>query len=69
LYYEDYDNPQWIQIAGPGTIGTRGSSFFIQTTAPTNPVAGDIWYDHSDGNTYTYYVDSDSSQWVQFGYR
>jgi hypothetical protein len=69
LYYEDYDNSQWIQIAGPGTVGVRGSTVFVQTTAPTNPVSGDIWYDHSDGATYTYYVDPDSSQWVQFGYR
>jgi hypothetical protein len=67
LYYEDYDNPQWIQIGGPGITVTRGASLFIQTTAPGSPVEGDIWYDSAEGFTYIYYVDLDSSQWIQFG--
>lgn len=67
LYYEDYDNPQWIQIGGPGITVTRGASLFIQTTAPGSPVEGDIWYDSAEGFTYIYYVDVDSSQWIQFG--
>ena len=67
LYYEDYDNPQWIQIAGPGLVGTRGSTLFIGTTAPVNTVEGDLWYDSEEGFTYIYYVDADSSQWIQFG--
>ena len=67
LYYEDYDNPQWIQIAGPGTVGTRGATLFIGTVAPINPVEGDLWYDSEEGFTYLYYVDADSSQWIQFG--
>jgi hypothetical protein len=67
LYYEDYDNPQWIQIGGPGITVTRGASLFIQTTAPSAPVEGDIWYDAAEGFTYLYYVDVDSSQWIQFG--
>jgi len=68
LYYQDYDNDQWIQIAGPGSIGTRGAGFFIQDTAPLGPVSGDIWYDNSEGITYVYYVDPDSSQWIQFAF-
>ena len=67
LYYEDYDNPQWIQIGGPGITVTRGASLFIQTTAPGAPVDGDIWYDSAEGFTYIYYTDVDSSQWIQFG--
>lgn len=67
LYYEDYDNSQWIQIGGPGITVTRGASLFIQSTAPSAPVEGDIWYDATEGFTYLYYVDLDSSQWIQFG--
>jgi len=67
LYYEDLDSPQWIQIGGPGIASARGASLFIQTTAPANPVEGDIWYDSAEGFTYLYYVDADSSQWIQFG--
>jgi hypothetical protein len=67
IYYEDYDNSQWIQFAGPGTVGARGSKFSVQTTTPLIPVSGDVWYDPSSGFTYLYYVDTDSSQWIQFG--
>lgn len=67
IYYEDADTSQWIQTAGPKLISNRNSEFFIQTTPPSSPVDGDIWYDSSEGFTYIYYEDADSSQWVQFG--
>ena len=67
IYYEDIDNAQWVQTAGPDISATRGSDFTIQTTAPSSPVDGDIWYDPAEGFTYIYYEDVDSSQWVQFG--
>ena len=67
IYYEDGDNSQWVQSAGVDVMASRGSDFTIQTTAPANPVDGDIWYDPTEGFTYIYYEDPDSSQWVQFG--
>jgi hypothetical protein len=67
IYYEDADNAQWVQTSGPDLSVTRGSDFTIQTTAPSSPVDGDIWYDPAEGFTYIYYEDVDSSQWVQFG--
>ena len=67
IYYEDGDNSQWVQSAGVDLMASRGSDFTIQTTAPANPVDGDIWYDPTEGFTYIYYEDVDSSQWVQFG--
>ena len=67
LYYEDYDNAQWIQIAGPNSVGAAGGSLTIATTAPGTPVDGDLWYDPTEGFTYIYYRDEDSLQWVQFG--
>jgi len=67
LYYEDYDNAQWIQIAGPNSVGAAGGSLTIATSAPSTPVDGDLWYDPTEGFTYIYYRDVDSSQWVQFG--
>lgn len=36
----------------------------ISPTAPSNPKAGDIWYNSDDGCTYVYYYDGDSYQWV-----
>jgi len=68
LYYEDYDNDQWIQIAGPNMAAARGAGFFVQDATPSSPVSGDIWYDPTEGFTYVYYVDADSSQWIQFGF-
>ena len=67
LYYEDADNAQWIQIAGPNSVGTAGGSLTIASTAPGTPVDGDLWYDPTEGFTYIYYRDEDSSQWIQFG--
>jgi hypothetical protein len=67
LYYEDYDNAQWIQIAGPNAVGTAGGSLTIASSAPGTPVDGDLWYDPTEGFTYIYYRDEDSLQWVQFG--
>lgn len=67
IYYEDGDNSQWVQSAGVDLMASRGSDFTIQTTAPATPVDGDIWYDPTEGFTYIYYEDVDSSQWVQFG--
>jgi len=67
IYYEDGDTNQWIQSSGADIVGARGSNFIIQSTAPGNPADGDVWYDPTNGFTYIYYVDADSSQWVQFG--
>lgn len=67
IYYEDADTSQWVQTSGPGFASFRNSEFFISSTAPVSPVDGDIWYDSSEGFTYIYYEDVDSSQWVQFG--
>ena len=67
IYYEDIDNAQWVQTSGPDVLSARGADFTIQTTAPGSPVDGDIWYDPTEGFTYIYYEDADSSQWVQFG--
>jgi len=67
IYYEDANTSQWIQTAGPGLVALRNSEFFVASTAPSTPVSGDIWYDSSEGFTYIYYEDIDSSQWIQFG--
>jgi len=34
-------------------------------TDPTTPSSGDTWFDTTNGRTYIYYVDVDSSQWVE----
>lgn len=46
------------------TVGGGGASVSISTTPPTSPTEGDLWYSSIIGRTFIYYVDEDSSQWV-----
>lgn len=56
-------------------LSTDGSSLSWQTvvskfsisdgTAPSSPQAGQVWFDSATGNSYIYYNDGTSSQWVQ----
>jgi len=50
---------------GPTGVGR----FTVSETAPTSPtpVQGDVWYNSTNGRSYTYYIDANSSQWVEFG--
>jgi hypothetical protein len=43
------------------------SSVVVSDTAPASPVSGNIWLDTTGLNTYIYYSDGDSSQWVSAG--
>lgn len=45
--------------------GEAGGKFTVSDTAPLNPESGDIWFRSDTGKTYIYYVDTDSSQWVE----
>ena len=49
------------------TLGIDGLPVltFIGDTPPTNIWNGVTWYCTDDGRTYVYYVDTDSSQWVE----
>lgn len=44
--------------------GGGGASVVVSDTAPASPSVGNIWFDSSKLNTYIYYNDGDSSQWV-----
>jgi hypothetical protein len=51
---------QWIPGEGGG-----GGSYTISATPPADPGDGDVWFDSTDGLSYIYYDDGDSSQWVE----
>jgi len=42
-----------------------GEAVTISDTPPSNPGAGDLWFDSSVAKTYIYYNDGSSNQWVQ----
>jgi len=44
-----------------------GSKFTVSTTAPAEAENGDTWFNSETGSTYIYYVDGNSSQWVEIG--
>lgn len=44
--------------------GNIGGGASISDTAPSNPGAGDLWWNSADGILYVYYSDGTSSQWV-----
>lgn len=56
----------WI----PGeAVGGGSGSYTISATAPESPEAGDVWFDSTDGKSYIYYEDVDTSQWLEIGSR
>ena len=57
----DGANSQWI----PGAGGGGGGSYTISATAPVEPSEGDVWFNSTNARSYIYYVDTDSSQWVE----
>ena len=55
-----------ISATGVGTGGGGGSNVSISDNPPASPFSGDLWYDSDLGRGFIYYVDDDSSQWVEF---
>lgn len=48
-----------VEIGGGG-----GASVTVSTTAPSSPASGDLWWNSEEGKLKIYYVDANSSQWV-----
>ena len=61
-----YDGTRAVWRLQPN-IPDISSKFQVSATAPANPVNGEVWLNSTDGNTYIYYVDGDSSQWIEIG--
>lgn len=52
-------------LPGWRSKGGAVAATYTSDTAPSGAVKGDMWYRTSDGTTYVYVVDSDTSQWVE----
>jgi hypothetical protein len=56
---------QYLTSNGSGVYWrTTYSTTNISDTAPSSPLAGDLWFDSTDGSLNIYYNDGTSSQWV-----
>lgn len=51
-------------VAGP--TGPSGATIVFSTSAPSNPALGTLWFDTEALNTFVYYSDGTSNQWVLF---
>jgi hypothetical protein len=55
--YWTWDGVKWVPNTGAYSI-------VISDTPPSNPTAGQPWWDSSTGQLYIYYSDPNSSEWV-----
>ena len=64
IFLKDSNN-NVIRISGVGNIADDGLVNVPEsTTPPANPEAGNLWFNSDEGRLYIYYVDPDTSQWV-----
>jgi hypothetical protein len=72
LAVNTYDGKLYTKknVAGVETIVDLTSAenvvanVFVSNTAPSSPTEGTLWWDSESGNLKIYYIDTDSSQWV-----
>lgn len=60
----DNGTPAVVELSGGGGGGGGAASVTVSATPPTNPIAGDLWYDSDSAALYVYYNDGNTSQWV-----
>ena len=66
IFLKDSNN-NIIRISGVGNVADDGlTNVPAGTTPPTNPTpeSGNLWYNSDEGRLYIYYVDANTSQWV-----
>lgn len=61
------DGNQYVRQDGAWTTITAGASVTTSASAPSSPSDGDLWFSETNGVTYVYYNDGNSSQWVASG--
>ena len=58
------ENLEYVKQVAESIAGLHDKSY-VGPTPPTHPVMGSEWYCTTDGRTYIWYEDEDSSQWVE----
>jgi len=61
------NNGKYLTTDGTAASWAVVPTTIISSTAPSTPSAGTKWVNTTSGVEYTYYVDVDSSQWIETG--
>tara|TARA_R100001082_G_C4365728_1_gene161829 strand:- start:670 stop:1584 length:915 start_codon:yes stop_codon:yes gene_type:complete len=63
IFIKDSNNAV-VRIAGANHLGYGQVEVPSTASPPSNPADGNLWWNHDDGRLYIYYIDDNSSQWV-----
>jgi len=47
--------------------GAAAATILVADSPPVSAISGNLWFNTADLNTYVYYTDGDSSQWIAIG--
>lgn len=57
-----YASGVWTDVGG-----AAASTVLVADNPPVSAIQGNLWFNTTDLNTYVYYTDGDSSQWIAVG--
>jgi hypothetical protein len=57
-----YASGVWTDVGG-----AAAATILVADSPPVSPISGNLWFNTTDLNTYVYYTDGDSSQWIAIG--
>jgi hypothetical protein len=52
---------------GMATLGAAASTVLVADNPPVSAITGNLWFNTTDLNTYVYYNDGNSNQWIAIG--
>jgi hypothetical protein len=65
IWFTDANSSQWIIAnSATGGGGAGGATITISDTAPASPTAGALWFDSVGVQTYLWFPDPNSDEWV-----
>lgn len=66
IYVDDGNSQQWVDVSSAGS-GSGGADVSINSSPPSQPSHGDLWYDTDTAAFYLYIDDGDTQQWAEIG--
>lgn len=60
-----FKSPVWKRKVTSQSSGGGGAATSVSDGPPASPTAGQLWYESDSGNTFIWYNDGNTQQWVQ----